>query len=94
MRVNFCLEAVEEALARRGKPAIFYTDQGSQFTSAAFTDLLLKNGIAISVNGRGTGSFISRNDFDRWLGVVNYRYGQHPALLNPRSVAWLAHKRR
>jgi len=50
---GFCLEAVEEALARYGRPAIFNTDQGSQFTSAAFTGLLLANGIAISMDGRG-----------------------------------------
>ena len=54
MEVDFCLEAVEEALARHGKPTIFNTDQGSQFTSAPFTDLLLKNGIAISMDGRGS----------------------------------------
>ena len=54
MEVDFCLEAVEEALARHGKPTIFNTDQGSQFTSAAFTGLLLKNGIAISMDGRGS----------------------------------------
>jgi putative transposase len=54
MEVDFCLEAVEEALARYGKPTIFNTDQGSQFTSAAFTGLLLENGIAISMDGRGS----------------------------------------
>jgi putative transposase len=54
MEVDFCLEAVEEALTRHGKPTIFNTDQGSQFTSAAFTGLLLKNGIAISMDGRGS----------------------------------------
>ncbi len=53
MEVDFCLEAVEEALARYGKPTIFNTDQGSQFTSALFTGLLLDNGIAISMDGRG-----------------------------------------
>jgi len=53
MDVNFCLEAVEEALARYGRPAIFNTDQGSQFTSAAFTGLLLENEIAVSMDGRG-----------------------------------------
>jgi putative transposase len=53
MEVDFCLEAVEEALARHGKPSIFNTDQGSQFTSVAFTGLLLENGIAISMDGRG-----------------------------------------
>jgi putative transposase len=54
LEVDFCLEAVEEALARHGKPSIFNTDQGSQFTGAAFTGLLLKNGIAISMDGRGS----------------------------------------
>jgi len=53
MAVGFCLEAVEEALARYGKPEIFNTDQGSQFTGAAFTGLLADNGIAISMDGRG-----------------------------------------
>ena len=51
--VDFCLEAVEEALARHGKPEIFNTDQGSQFTSAAFTGLLTDNTISISMDGRG-----------------------------------------
>ena len=52
MEVDFCIEAVEEALARYGRPEIFNTDQGSQFTSAAFTGLLLENGISISMDGR------------------------------------------
>ena len=52
MEVDFCLEAVEEALARHGKPTIFNTDQGSQFTSTAFTGRLLDNAIAISMDGR------------------------------------------
>ncbi len=50
---SFCIEAVEEALARHGKPAIFNTDQGSQFTSMAFTDVLKKAEISISMDGRG-----------------------------------------
>ncbi len=53
LEVGFCLEAVEEALARHGRPEIFNTDQGSQFTSADFTGLLLANAIAISMDGRG-----------------------------------------
>jgi putative transposase len=53
MEVEFCLDALEEALARHGKPEIFNTDQGSQFTSAGFTGLLLENAIAISMDGRG-----------------------------------------
>jgi putative transposase len=53
MTEDFCIEAVEEAIAKYGKPEIFNTDQGSQFTSAAFTGLLQDNGIAISMDGRG-----------------------------------------
>ena len=43
LEVDFCFDALEEALARHGRPEIFNTDQGSQFTSPAFTGLLLKN---------------------------------------------------
>ena len=50
---EFCLDAVEEALARHGKPEIFNTDQGSQFTGAAFTGLQNKHAIAIRMDGRG-----------------------------------------
>ena len=53
MDVEFCLETLGDALARHGRPEIFNTDQGSQFTSAAFTGLLLENGVAISMDGRG-----------------------------------------
>jgi len=53
MDVSFCVAALEEALARFGKPDIFNTDQGSQFTSAAFTDMLLTAGIKVSMDGRG-----------------------------------------
>jgi len=54
MEVDFCLEAVEEALAKYGAPETFNTDQGSQFTSAAFTGLLADNGIQISMDGKGS----------------------------------------
>ena len=54
MEVDFCLDAVDEALARYGRPEIFNTDQGSQFTSAAFTGLLSENAIRISMDGRGS----------------------------------------
>ena len=50
---GFCIEAVAEALARYGKPEIFNTDQGSQFTSLAFTELLKRHEIAISMDGKG-----------------------------------------
>jgi putative transposase len=54
MAVDFCLEVVEEAIARHGTPDIFNTDQGSQFTGLAFTGLLAANGIAISMDGKGS----------------------------------------
>jgi putative transposase len=53
MDVSFCVSALEEALARFGTPEIFNTDQGSQFTSAAFTGVLAAAGIRISMDGRG-----------------------------------------
>jgi putative transposase len=53
MDTSFCLEALDEALARHGTPEIFNTDQGSQFTSAAFTDRLIAQGIRVSMDGRG-----------------------------------------
>ena len=53
MDVSFCVSALEEALARFGTPEIFNTDQGSQFTSAAFTGALVKAEIKISMDGRG-----------------------------------------
>jgi len=53
MDTHFCLEAVEEAMANYGTPEIMNTDQGSQFTSQAFTGLLKENGIRISMDGKG-----------------------------------------
>jgi putative transposase len=53
MDVSFCVEALEEALARFGTPEIFNSDQGSQFTSQAFTGTLERAGIQISMDGRG-----------------------------------------
>lgn len=59
MEVDFCVCALEEALAKYGSPDIFNTDQGSQFTSFAFTGVLRDKGIRISMDGRG-----------RWLDNV------------------------
>ena len=53
MDVEFCLEALEEALARYGRPEIFNSDQGSQFTSPRFTGVLQRAGVRISMDGRG-----------------------------------------
>jgi putative transposase len=53
MEADFCMRVLDAALARHGKPEIFNTDQGSQFTSAVFTERLRAEGIAISMDGRG-----------------------------------------
>jgi putative transposase len=53
MDAVFCVDALEEALARWGRPEIFNTDQGSQFTGAAFTSTLVAAGIRVSMDGRG-----------------------------------------
>jgi putative transposase len=53
MEAAFCVETLEDALAKHGKPEIFNTDQGSQFTGTSFTGVLLKNEIAISMDGKG-----------------------------------------
>jgi putative transposase len=53
MVVSFCVEALEEALTRFGRLEILNTDQGSQFTSAAFTGVLAAAGVRISMDGRG-----------------------------------------
>jgi putative transposase len=50
---SFCCEALEEAISKYGTPEIFNTDQGSQFTSEAFTDILISNDISISMDGKG-----------------------------------------
>jgi putative transposase len=64
MEVEFCLAGVEEALAKHGRPELFNTDQGSQFTSAAFTGMLRDNAIAISMDGKGAWR---DNVFVEWL---------------------------
>ena len=59
LEADFCVSALEEALAKYGVPDIFNTDQGSQFTSFAFTGVLQSQGVRISMDGRG-----------RWLDNV------------------------
>ena len=53
MDADFCIEALEEAMARHGRPEIFNTDQGSQFTSLRFTDILIAAGVKVSMDGKG-----------------------------------------
>src|SRR5262249_23156248 len=68
MDAAFCVETLEDALAHHGKPDIFNTDQGSQFTGSALTSALANNGIAISMDGKGAwrdNVFVER----LWRGV-------------------------
>ena len=53
MEAAFCVETLEDALARHGGPEIFNTDQGALFTGTAFTDLLASHDIAICMDGKG-----------------------------------------
>jgi putative transposase len=53
MCTDFCVEALEEAITKYGRPEIFHTDPGSQFTSAEFTGVLKANDIRISMDGKG-----------------------------------------
>ncbi len=69
---HFCVDALEETLQRYGKPEIFNTDQGSQFTSEAFTSVLKNNEVKISMDGRGRypdNTFVER----RWR-TVKYEF--------------------
>ena len=53
MDTSFCVDCLQEALQTYGKPEVFNSDQGSQFTSEAFTNVLKGEGITISMDGRG-----------------------------------------
>ena len=53
MEAEFCVEVLEDALAKYGRPEIFNSDQGSQFSGTAFTGVLIKNEIVISMDGKG-----------------------------------------
>lgn len=69
---QFCIEALEEAINGFGKPEIFNTDQGAQFTSSGFTGLLKSHGIAISMDGRGR---VQDNIFiERLWWTLKYHY--------------------
>lgn len=67
---HFCLEALDEALRKYGKPEIFNTDQGSQFTSADFTGRLKAENIAISMDGKGR--CLDNIFIERWFRSLKY----------------------
>lgn len=69
---DFCVSALEDAIERYGCPEIFNTDQGCQFTSTVFTDVLKTNGIRISMDGRGR--FLDNIFIERLWWTVKYQY--------------------
>ena len=69
---RFCVEALEEALGNYGKPEIFNTDQGSQFTATAFTQVLQDHHVKISMDGRG--SYFDNIFIERLWRSVKYQY--------------------
>ena len=93
MDTEFCLAALAEALEGYGIPEIFNTDQGSQFTSIAFTDQLETTGIRCSMDGRGrwldkgyTSYCTSCSAFDATLGKRRRLASLRPGLLAGASV--------
>jgi putative transposase len=72
MDADFCVAALEEAIACYGVPEIFNTDQGSQFTSFAFTDVLKANGIRISMDGKGKGRWMDNVFIERLWRSLKY----------------------
>jgi putative transposase len=72
LEADFCVEALEDALLRHGRPEIFNTDQGAQFTSQPFTDLLKSHEVQISMDGRGR---VQDNIFiERLWWSIKYQY--------------------
>ena len=84
MDMNFCVAALEEALARYGTPKIFNTDQGSQFTSQAFTGRLTAAGVAISMDGRGR--FMDNIFIERLWRSIKYEEVHLKAYANGREA--------
>jgi len=72
MDTDFCVEALEEAIGKYGCPEIFNTDQGSQFTSESFTNILKENNIKINMGGRGR--FQDNIFIERLWWTVKYQY--------------------
>ena len=84
MSADFCVEALEEALARYGTPEIFNTDQGSQFTDECFTATLLAKGVRVSMDGKGR--WIDNVFVERLWRSVKYEDIYLYAYATPREV--------
>jgi putative transposase len=83
MDAEWCTEVLNEAIEMHGKPEIFNTDQGSQFTSLYFTGALKSQNILISMDGKGRA--IDNVFIERLWRSVKYEY----AYLNPANGAWI-----
>jgi putative transposase len=81
VEASFCVEALEDALAHHGKPEIVNTDQGAQFTGLAFTGVITKHSIAISMDGKGAWR---DNVFVEWLWRT-MKYERY--IYGPKSVS-------
>ena len=81
----FCLEALEDAIERYGRPEIFNTDQGSQFTSHDWTDALTRAGIQISMDGKGR--WIDNVFIERLWRSLKYECGYLNAFDSVRDAA-------
>ena len=82
---DFCVEALEEALAKYGPPEIFNTDQGAQFTAEAFTSVLGAKGIRISMDGKGR--WIDNVFVERLWRSVKYEHVYLRAYDSPKHAA-------
>src|SRR6185295_4176517 len=97
---DFCVDALEEALRRFGRPEIFNTDQGSQFTSTDFTGVLKAHGIKISMDGKGRcmdNIFVERlwdayvHETDRHFhqsGHLRFNHSRHFARATAGPAPW------
>jgi putative transposase len=84
MDTQFCLDALDEAIALYGKPEIFNSDQGSQFTSIEFTDRLKAHGIRISMDGKGR--WIDNVFIERLWRSLKYEEVYLKAYSSPREA--------
>ena len=90
MTPDFCVEALEEAIARYGAPEIFNTDQGSQFTSVDFTQVLKDHDIKISMDGRAAGSITSSSSGCGAASSTNTSICMPTRVLPTRVRSWPA----
>jgi putative transposase len=81
---DFCVDALEEALSRWGKPQIFNTDQGNQFTSYDFLNILINNKIAVSMDSKGRA--LDNIFIERFWRTIKYEHLYLRAYADGRSL--------